>query len=147
LPYRTRQEVPPVVRPPAGGTIPPLPRPDVLPPAAMALILELAARQGGSRLGVTPSLYLHLGLWPAAVSAAHAQIMPLLDSPAWPVRLTRLLSSTDVLAGEIAGSLSATLPPPEPDILQPLLDTVAIFVKATIPEMVLIGRMLARPDA
>ncbi|MCB1510976.1 MAG: hypothetical protein KDJ36_08725 [Hyphomicrobiaceae bacterium] len=127
--------------------VPPLPRRAEIAPEARALIAELANRQSGAGYGVTPSLYLHLGHWPAAVAAAHRRASGMLDDPTWPERLKRLLASVAFVAETLATDCECGVKVPAADVRTPFVAAIERFVGATIPEMVLIGRALAGPIA
>lgn len=127
----------------AGGAVAPLPKREDLAAETAALIAGLANRQSGAAIGVTPSLYLHLGHWPEAVKAAHARASRMLDDPTWADRLARLLSSADRAADTFAATLDCRIAAPPAAVRERFIAAIARFVTATIPEMVLIGRALA----
>ncbi len=130
--------------------VPPLPRRDDVPPEIMALVDELAARQGSAAIGVVPSLYLHLTHWPDAVRAAHAAVAPMLGTAEWCRMVDGVIATVDELADDLANELArrqeqdpGTSPPAPPDGAERYLRTVRDFVEGPIPQMALIGRMLA----
>ncbi len=128
-------------------TIPALPKPNELDGNVLAVIRKLAARQGGATLGITPSLYLHLGLWPDVMAAAYDIVSRMLSSGQLSKEMAVLQANVErqitVLIAEMSASLS---PPPEP-VRRTAFQTIDTFVRHTIPEMVIIGRHLAgRPD-
>lgn len=123
--------------------IPPLPKPDAISPQILALVQDLAGRQGGASLGITPSLYLHITLWPDAMTAAHARIKPLLATPEWQQRFDRVVASAGAAGDRLAATLDSAVSAPPEDVRAPFIRTIERFVTATIPEMVLIGRLLA----
>lgn len=129
--------------PASGVEIPPLPKPDTIAPEVFKLVQDLAVRQGGAALGVTPSLYLHLALWPDAMTAAHARVKPLLATPEWQRRFDRLVASAGVAGDRLAATLDSAVTAPPEAVRAPFIRTIERFVGATIPEMVLIGRLLA----
>ncbi len=131
-------------RQPASAPVPPLPRREDVAPETLALIDELAQRQGSAARGVTPSLWLHLAHWPDAVLRAHETIAPLLGTPDWQGRVERLLETAGLAAGEVAAGLRAPTRPPDA-VLLPRLAIVRQFVGTTIPQMLLAGHMLAGP--
>lgn len=129
---------------PSTAEVPPLPRPEAVPPEAMALVADLSERQGTAAFGVQPSMWLHLTLWPAAMRRGHETVRPLLDAPEWPAMVNRLVADADALAGELAAGLETPAASrPEDEVLHGYLRTVRQFVDLPIPQMVLIGRMLA----
>ena len=132
--------------PPSDGLVPPLPRRDAVAPEVMALVDDLAARQGSAAIGVVPSLYLHLTHWPEAVRAAHAAVAPMLGTAEWRRRVDGVIAAADGLAAELAAELlaadTAGVPPP-PAGAERYLRTVRDFVQGPIPQMVLVGHILA----
>lgn len=145
-PPAVRQRAAPTAPAADAGTLPPvrpLPRPGEIPPELMALVEDLAARQGTAAFGVLPSLYLHLTHWPECVRQAHAIVQPLLGTPEWPSALERLLADADTLASELAGTIAAAGDRPAENVLAGYLETVRRFVGTVIPQMVLVGRVLA----
>lgn len=141
----SRAEPTPAAAPqlPALGSVPPLPRREKAAPEILALIDELSERQSIAGIGVTPSLYLHLALWPAAVRRAHATIGPMLGTPEWQACVTRLIAASRALAAELAADLRAPTARPPSSALRPCLDTVLLFVERPIPQMLLVGHILA----
>lgn len=128
------------------AAVPPLPRQDAIPPDLMALVTDLAERQGTAAFGVLPSLWLHLTLWPGAVRQAHATVVPILDSPGWRASLQTLMASAGALADELARDLDVPSPAPADEVLRGYLRTVDRFVGTAIPQMVLVGRLLSGGD-
>jgi hypothetical protein len=123
--------------------IPALPRREALAPDVLNLIAELTARQGGAQIGVTPSLYLHLGLWPEALRLTHARVMAMIDNGALSREVGMLVSKADTIALSLQSRLGrpqGALPAGEH--LATSLATVRTFVRNTIPEMVVIGHHL-----
>lgn len=123
--------------------VPPLPRPGEIPPDLLKLVEDLAAQQGTATFGVLPSLYLHLTPWPDCIRRTHAIVRPLLGTPEWTSALDRLLVDADALAAELAGTVDAAAPRPAEGVLASYLETVEHFVGTAIPQMVLLGRVLA----
>jgi hypothetical protein len=123
--------------------IPPLPLPEQIDPEALALARELAARQGGAEIGVVPSLYLHISLWPDAMAAAHRLALPAVSAVDWPQRVQGTIAAAKVQASELAAAVRVVDARPPAEILDGYIKTVDKFTKASIPEMVLIGRILA----
>lgn len=122
--------------------VPPLPRPGAVPPDLLALVADLSERQGTAELGVQPSLWLHLTLWPAALRRAHQIARPLLDSPEWPGLVEALRSKAEAISAELAARAEPPSSPP-PAAIGGYLQTVRHFVDLPIPQMVLFGRVLA----
>ncbi len=124
-------------------SIPPLPARDSLSIDARQTVEALAQNQGGAALGVTPSLYLHIATWPAAIAHAQRVVPPVISAPEWPRRIDHLLDQARDWADGHAGALRLTRPAPPEARLQPFVKTVAHFIEKTIPEMVIIGQILA----
>ncbi|MGI9422857.1 MAG: hypothetical protein ACR2PA_06665 [Hyphomicrobiaceae bacterium] len=125
--------------------IPPLPRRDALDAATLAQVDDLAGRQGGARLGVTPSMYLHLARWPSAMQATHRYVSSMIDSGELDRLADQVIQTAETLSGELGKTLTPTIARPPANVLDPALVTVARFVRHTIPEMVVIGHALAGP--
>ena len=135
--------------PQPGGRVPPLPRRQAVGPELMALVDDLAARHGSAAVGVVPSLYLHLTHWPEAVRAAHERVAPILGTTEWRRRVDALTAAARGLAEEMARELGTAVPAPAEHVRTRYLGTVRDFVEGTIPQMVLVGRILsggAAPD-
>lgn len=131
------------------GAIPALPARSSLSDDVCGRIDTMANRHGGAALGVTPSMYLHLGLYPDALNAADKRISGLLARADFKDKVAHLISDAEAEAGRIASALaemsqSAALPPrPDPARLDPMLKTASNFVATTIPEMIVVGAALA----
>lgn len=123
--------------------VPPLPQRDDMATETRALIEDLAALQGGAGMGVIPSLYLHLSPWHSVIAKIYPKIRPLIQDAAWPDRLGHLQNEVQKLAADLSGALDVAAPDPPAEMKQGYLDTVRGFATATIPEMVLIGRLLS----
>lgn len=128
--------------------VPALPKRDDLPDEVCERIDAMAARHGGAALGVTPSMYLHLGLYPDALAAADARIAALLARADFKAEVSKLIARADLEAERISSELSqgasANTPPrPDPARLDPMLATASNFVTTTIPEMIVVGAALA----
>ncbi len=132
-------------RPAPPSAIAPLPRLTALPEDMQALVTDLAGRQGGAAIGVTPSMYLHLALWPAAMRVVHATVLEMIETGRLADDVARVTARVDDIAGELVGLLAAPdVAAPEPGRRQAALTTIKTFVDHTIPEMVVIGHWLAR---
>lgn len=125
----------------AAWQLPPLPRRDALDASRLALIDDLALRQGGGT-GVTPSLYLHLAHWPAAICAAAARVAPFLGTADFAARVAAVVAEADRQADRLARTLALGAPPPAA-VIEPRLAVVEQFVAATIPQMIVVGRILS----
>jgi hypothetical protein len=123
--------------------VPPFPRREDLPPEAARLARELAARQSGAEMGVTPSLYLHIALWPDVMRNAYDRVLPMVTAAGWPHEVKWVIGIARELADGLAGQLIVPAQKPPEDVLQPYIRTIQGFVTGPIPEMVLIGRALA----
>jgi len=133
---------PAAAAPAAGPLLPPLPRRDALDAASRVLVDDLATRQGSGH-GVTPSLYLHLAHWPSAIRAASARMSPLVGTPAFEASVAAVVAETASRAEAVARSLDLDRQCPPEEVLRPMLATVESFVGATIPQMIVVGRILA----
>jgi hypothetical protein len=127
---------------PADIAVPPLPRPEQLDPDAVALARDLGKLQIGGERGIVPSLYLHIALCPAAMVAAHRVVRPLLTAETWPQQLADTIASARELAAELAASIDVSKPRPPADIFDAYIDMANLFTEATIPEMVIVGKVL-----
>jgi len=137
---------PAAAAPAADPLLPPLPRRDALDAASRALVDDLATRQG-SGIGVTPSLYLHLAHWPSAIRAASARMSPLVGTAAFEAHVATVLTQAASRADVVARSLDLGPQRPPKEVLRPTLTTVESFVGATIPQMIVVGRILAGAPA
>lgn len=147
----------PAARPPAASAPPPppamlpapppLPRLEALPPEVAAQVQALAARHrpspGPPEAGVTPSLYLHLALWPALPAALPGWLAPLLE----PTALATARDAAVRLAEREADALRPLLAveggvpgPHGPAVLA----VVTRFTREVIPGMVPVGLALRR---
>lgn len=151
---RALEDVPaePILPPPAipsPGMLPappPLPRLAELPPETAALVQGLAARHGTT--GVVPSLYLHLGHWPALLAALPGWAGALID----PAEVAAARRATVRLAEREADALRPALAiaGPVPNGHGPaVLAALGTFTREVIPGMVPVGlglrRLLASP--
>ena len=122
--------------------IPPLPKRADLPDDIIRLVDELANGHSASSSNATPSLYLHMALWPDAMSDIHAGILPLL--------LNGTITRNADLVVAAAEGVSRAMPiemQERPGDLVPLhadqaLQTITGFATGMIPEMIVIGRIL-----
>ncbi|MGI9522684.1 MAG: hypothetical protein ACR2PG_13650 [Hyphomicrobiaceae bacterium] len=124
--------------------IPRLPKLAALPPSEQKIVEDLAARLGGSDLGVTPSLYLHMALWPTALRCAHRITVSMIESGELANRIRDLRENVAEVVVEIqsfAGREVAHNVSPEHAAA---MRTIETFVACTIPEMVILGRIYFR---
>lgn len=124
------------------SNFPPLPRRDNLSPDVMALVERMGARHGGVA-GVVPSLYLHLALWPAALDRVDAFLEPIITRDDWPQQVAQVLTEADELATHLQQGVELLAEPPDEATLSRVTDTVRTFIKNTIPELIVVGRLLA----
>lgn len=119
-----------------------LPRREDLSAEALAIIGALADKHGGAP-GVVPSMYLHLALWPPALDAASAYLLPMLETPAWTTRVFDALNLANTVADDLAPSIHLGPDAPDAETLDEIASTISAFIAGTIPEMIIVGRLLA----
>lgn len=123
------------------ASFPTIPKRDDLAPDTFATVEQLAARHPRAP-GVVPSLYLHLALWPAALDAANAHLDPMVGSPSWAALVKSVIGRAGDIADQLAPAIELAPNPPNAAALDEALGTVETFINKTIPEMVVVGRML-----
>lgn len=121
---------------------PALPRRADLGEKQLALIDKMAARHRGAP-GVTPSLYLHLALWPSALEAADIYLQPIIEAPAWSALIDHVIEQARTSAETLGPAITLAPDPPSGDVLAEAAATIETFVSATIPELTTTGRLLA----
>jgi len=135
------------------SVFPALPRRDDLPAEARELVERLAARHrpapatgscgvGGNVPAVVPSLYLHLALWPAVLGAVDAYLQPIIESGCWRARVAAVLSRADASAERLLQGVELMQEPPDAETLTEVAGTIRAFIKGTIPELIVVGRLL-----
>ncbi|MBU2531144.1 MAG: halocarboxylic acid dehydrogenase DehI family protein [Alphaproteobacteria bacterium] len=124
------------------ATFPPLPRRDALAPHDLARIEKMASRHGGAP-GVIPSMYLHLALWPQALDAVDTYLQLIVESASWKPRVDAVRQAGNVSASRFAPALRLAPDPPPRATLDEVAGTIKTFVGATIPELIVVGRLLA----
>jgi hypothetical protein len=125
------------------AAIPPLPELSQLPDPARELVLALAALHTDHAAGVVPSLYLHLALWPETLETAHVRLDAAIGSTTWNQDKATLLDAAASAAGRLAADLDADAPRPDAPVRERMLAALDLFVAGTIPEMILVGRLLS----
>ncbi len=120
---------------PAAGEVPPLPRYDALDADLRDCIDRLAAAGPAAASGVRPSLWVHLAIWPALLQHIADSCTPVLACPAFHDAHRTLLANAVRLLG---------LGPIGPAAEQAPIDAAIGAFRQRIPEMVLIGRVMAR---
>lgn len=125
--------------------LPPLPRRDALDAATREIVDRLAHRHGNSDAGVTPSLYLHLTLFPEALAAADARLSTYVGTTEMASDKAALLRAVDAAIDRIAPTVSAAADRPPADALDPFIAIARAFTEATLPDLVLIGHHLCPP--
>ena len=123
--------------------VPRLPKLAELPDEPRRLVSELASRHGASEIGAVPSMYLHLAIWPQAISLAHDRIIGLMKTGSLASDTASVIDSANSLAADIAVQLAPGVRPPDTEAQAAALTRVAVFVENTIPEMVVVGHTLA----
>jgi hypothetical protein len=126
-------------------TLPPLVQLEEMPaPLAAALRrLRIAGDDGGR--GIVPTLYRHLGHWPAYLLAQAEALEPLFTSGAVEAAASGIAARADDEAARLVAELAAHDTPqgrPTGDARETLLATLAAFA-VTIPEMITVGRLMA----
>lgn len=119
-----------------------LPRREEFSPEALAIIRALADKHGGAP-GVVPSMYLHLALWPSALDAASSYLQPLLATPAWTTRVSQTLKHANSVADNLAAAIHLGPDAPDVETLDDIAAIINAFIAGTIPEMIIVGRLLA----
>lgn len=126
----------------ATHVFPVLPKRDVLPAEIVARIEQMAARHQGAP-GVIPSMYLHLALWPSALEVTDIYLQPVIESLGW----TTLVTSVIEQAGETASQLAPSIQLAPHDLddakVSEVSQTIEAFINQTIPELTVVGRLLA----
>jgi hypothetical protein len=122
--------------------VPPLPKRDALAPATLDLVDRLAGRHGGAELGVTPSMYLHLAIWPEALAAVDARLGTLVGSNGFTSEVDRVIAAGQAHAAQVAATYDDAAPRPPEAVLRPMMATLENFVTRTIPEMIVVGQVL-----
>ena len=135
------------------STFPVLPRYDHLPAETRQRVDRLAARHRRTRQvagtadaqnapTVVPSLYLHLALWPAALESLDGFLQPIIESETWSDRVASVLAKANASADNLLQGIEMHHEPPQAAIMDEVAATVRAFVKGTIPEMIVVGRLL-----
>lgn len=127
----------------AVASVPALPRRDDLGSDAIAVVDRLASSHGGSAIGVTPSMYLHLALWPQALHAAESALIPYLGSDRFRNRVAATIRTARSRADGLISVMDQPGERPAPEMLEPMLATLENFVTTTIPEMIVVGAYLS----
>lgn len=126
----------------AAAAFPVLPRRDDLDARLLARVEKMAARHPAAP-GAVPSMYLHLALWPAALEAADIYLQPMIESPGWAPLVASVVEQAGDIAGDVASGLELAPAPPDAALLETVAGTIATFVDQTIPELIVVGRLLA----
>jgi hypothetical protein len=113
-----------------------------LAPATLDLVDRLAGRHGGAELGVTPSMYLHLAIWPEALAAVDARLGTLVGSNGFTSEVDRVIAAGQAHAAQVAATYDDAAPRPPEAVLRPMMATLENFVTRTIPEMIVVGQVL-----
>ncbi len=126
---------------PVNVPFPPIVRRDTLDASSAKLVEALGARHRVAE-GAVPSLYLHLANWPAALEAANVYLAPIIEAAGWRTLVDSVVQEATATADGLALATSLAPDPPPAEVRKRLTDTVETFVGATIPEMVVVGRLL-----
>lgn len=126
----------------AAEAFPVLPRREDLDARLLARVEKMAARHP-SAPGAVPSMYLHLALWPAALEAADIYLQPIVESPGWAPLVASVVEQAGDIADDVAAGLELAPGPPDAALLEAVAGTISTFVRQTIPELIVVGRLLA----
>lgn len=126
----------------ATHAFPVLPKRDELPAATMIRIEKMAARHLGAP-GVIPSMYLHLALWPSALEAADIYLQPVIESLGWAPLITSVIEQAGETAAQLAPSIELAPHNLDAATVSYVSQTIQAFVDRTIPELTVVGRLLA----
>jgi hypothetical protein len=141
LPRRKTPAAPPQTRP-APLSVPPLPSLTSLPRDTQVVVETLARLHPGHAAGVIPSMYLHLALWPNAIGAAHARLSRDIGRSGWKRRKRALMDRATAAAQAFAADLDADADVPDAAAQADVPAAIDLFVKGTIPDMLLVGTRL-----
>ena len=125
------------------GDVPTLPRRDSLRDEIRANVDRLAGQHRNSAIGVTPSLYLHLALWPDVLAEADRRLAPIVGTDAYQAEVATLMGRADTVARMLTAMMREPNGRPSADVLNPMMATLDRFVSGTIPEMIVVGALLA----
>lgn len=133
------------VGPPENEPPPPIPALCALDPEVRALVLELN-RFGtqGARAPIVASLYRHLGLWPAYLAFAWAQLAPSALDGSLDETINSLRDTTRPYARRAATVIDTGVPAPSREIQHFAEQAIEYFLATAIARMVPIGLMLKR---
>ncbi len=130
---------------PAPAPDAPLPPPlslSELEPALRDRVAMLAERQGLAASGVTPTLYLHLARWPAALAAILDSVERAIASGAFERGVTSVAATAALAARELSRSLVAYEDPPDADGQARIAAALETFTTTAIPQMLTVGTSL-----
>jgi Halocarboxylic acid dehydrogenase DehI len=126
----------------AAMPFPALPKRNDLDRETVRLIEKMAARHA-SAPGVVPSMYLHLALWPAALTAVDAYLQPIIGQPDWETSIRRITEQAGKSAEPLDPNIHLAANPPAAEVLSEVTGTVSAFIETTIPDLIAVGRLLA----
>jgi len=133
---------------------PSLPRYDALSSQVQHVVDRLAARhrrrastpeagEASAMPTVVPSLYLHMALWPAALESIDGFLQPIIESDDWEARVSGVIAKADASAECLLQGIELLREPPVGANLDEVAGTIRAFVKGTIPEMIVVGGLVA----
>jgi len=120
---------------------PPLPKRDDLAEAEQQRVTRLAAAHGGAALGVTPSMYLHIALYPDVLAEAERRLSSHVASAAFAHETAAVISCAQTCAAALSAQMTRDAPPPQN--AAGMLAIAQNFIETTIPEMIVVGAALA----
>jgi hypothetical protein len=121
--------------------VPPMPRMEALDSQARTIVLDLAALHDAARIGVVPSLYRHLALWPNLLPDLYAACARLMSEGVIQRGRQALLVESHAISARLLPSLRLSNDFPESQKPEALaaLDT---FTGSLIAEMTVVGLFL-----
>lgn len=132
--------------PPQAWTPPPplpaivaIPAMDDLPGPVRAQVDAFAKRETPDAVPLVPTLYRHVGHWPALTGLAHRDVLPRLADGRFAAAIGRFSDHSQALAADLARRHAPVLP----DALRaPAAQAVLERFSVVIPEMVVVGHFL-----
>lgn len=132
-----------VARDPEATPPPPLSLGEV-EPALRERIATLCERQQLSSSGVTPTMYLHLARWPAALEPILAAVERAMDREVVLRGAASLVAAADLAVHSLAASFVAYEEPPDPAGRAAIDAALETFSTKAIPQMLTVGAFLLR---
>lgn len=105
-------------------------------------IANVCERQGLSADGVTPTMYLHLARWPAALATILACVERAIDSGVFERGVASVTAAADSAVRELGPPLVASEAPPDAAGRAVILAAIETFSSKAIPQMLTVGTFL-----